>query len=243
MKASIIALLTTSFILTGCTSDETYESDVTAINLVNNELNIIWFDKNNDEEVSLSPDSALEYGQSTVEQTLYQDESYSTYSFEATDGQIADETIIKKTSFSLSHDEEYIVYAYLGHNEESQREPKLGAVFVKDEDIADNQYRVIIMHTFSSYTDPINVYIGDDIVAKGLEHVDNEDGFNFSGYIDLNIDNTQLIVTKADSLTPILEYTIEPVAGEFHTIFIAPETTDNYNAAAFVIVDQDEDED
>jgi len=236
MKASIIALLTTGFILTGCTSDETYESDVTAINLVNNELNIIWFDKNNDEEVSLSPDSALEYGQATLEQTLYQDESYSNYSFKATDGNTL-EDVIEQTSFKLSHDEEYIVYAYLDHDEESQLEPTLGAVFIKDEDIADNQYRVIIMHTFSSDTGPLNVYIGDKLVAEDLEYGDG------SEYINLNIDNTQLKITKADSITPILEYTIEPVEDEFHTIFIAPETTGQYNPAAFVVVDQDEDED
>ncbi|MBU2967812.1 DUF4397 domain-containing protein [Pseudoalteromonas sp. C2R02] len=234
MKASIIALLTTSFILTGCTSDETYESDVTAINLVNNELNIIWFDKNNDEEMSLSPDSALEYGQATIEQTLYQDESYSSYSFKATDGNTL-EDVIEKTSFSLSHDEEYVVFAYLDQNEDSQLEPTLGAVFVKDEDIADNQYRVIIMHTFSSNTGLIDVYIGDKLVAEDLEYGDG------SEYINLNIDNTQLKITKADSIAPILEYTIEPVEDEFHTIFIAPETTDNYNAAAFVVVDKDED--
>jgi len=236
MKASIIALLTTSFILTGCTSDETYESDVTAINLVNNELNIIWFDKNNDEEVSLSPDSALEYGQATIEQTLDQDETYSSYSFKATDGNTL-EDVIEKTSFSLSDDEEYIVFAYLDQNEDSQLEPTLGAVFVKDEDIADNQYRVIIMHTFSSNTGLLDVYIGDKLVAEDLEYGDGSD------YINLNIDNTQLKITKADSMSTILEHTIEPVENEFHTIFIAAETTDNYNAAAFVVVDKDADED
>jgi len=236
MKASIIALLTTSFILTGCNSDETYESDITAINLVNNELNIIWYDKNNDEEISLSPDSALEYGQATIEQTLDQDETYSTYSFKATDGNTL-ENVIEKTSFSLSDDEEYIIFAYLDQNENSQLEPTLGAVFVKDEDIADNQYRAIIMHTFSSNTGLLDVYIGDDLVAEDLEYGDG------SEYINLNIDNTQLTITKAGSIAPILEYTIEPVLNEFHTIFITPETTDNYNAAAIVVVDKDADED
>ncbi|PAJ68975.1 hypothetical protein CJF42_26225, partial [Pseudoalteromonas sp. NBT06-2] len=93
----------------------------------------------------------------TIQQTLVQDKTYSTYSFKATDGNTL-ENVIEKTSFSLSDDEEYIVFSYLDQNEDSQLEPTLGTVFVKGEDIDDNQYRVIIMHIFSSNTELLDVY-------------------------------------------------------------------------------------
>ncbi|SFD39739.1 hypothetical protein [Pseudoalteromonas denitrificans] len=232
MKASILALITTGLILTGCDNDETYNIDITAINLVNNELNVVWFDKNNDQEILLSPDSSLEYGQVTNEQTLYQDENHgSAYSFKATDGNSL-ENIIEKTNFAFTHDENYVLFAYGKENNTSEQKAALGAVFLDNEGIAQNQYRVILLHTFPSEMGMLDIYIENKLVAEDISY---SKGTN---HINSNIDNVHLKVTKADSIEPILEYTIEPTSGKFHAIFIAPKATDDNNAAAFIVIDK-----
>ncbi len=228
MKAAIIAILLISTAITGC-NNKTNEVEVKSVNLVSNDLDFMWHDPSHEDPISLTLDTALTYGQSASTMRLKQKETDGTaFSFTAVDGNSL-ENIVAKTSFNLSHDKTYLLFAYGKENNDTDQQATIGAVYLNKEDIKQDQYRFMVLHTYPAEMGKLDIYQNNSLIIKDLAYGQGSD------FVNSAINEVAITITKAGSLTPLITINLDVQAAELATVFIIPKTVDDNTAHAITI--------
>ncbi|MBQ4835612.1 hypothetical protein [Pseudoalteromonas luteoviolacea] len=218
-------------VLAGCSNDDTYTADVSAINLVNSEIDVYWqFDKERD-EMSLSNGNGMLFGDKSAEKLLIQDNTDGdVFSFYAVKGN-SKETAIESTRFRFSKHGDYVVYSYGRLDNDSAQAAQLDAVKIYDGEIATSKYRVIVVHTYVADMGKVDVYMGDQKLVEDLEYGEATE------FVDLSIDLNELIVVKAgqgaNTATPIAKIRLSPQAGDIHLAYITTTSENEGNIKSF----------
>ncbi|KID58798.1 hypothetical protein JF50_02775 [Pseudoalteromonas luteoviolacea] len=219
--------------LAGCNNDDTYTADVSAINLVNSEMDVYWEFEKGHEEVSLSDENGLLFGAKSAEKLLVQDDSDgNVFTFYAVEGN-SKEVAISSTRFRFSEHGDYVVYSYGRLDNDSAQAAQLDAVKIDDAEVAQSKYRVIVIHTYVADMGKVDVYMGDEKLAENLEYGDA------TQFMDLSVDLNELIVVKAgqgaNTDTPIAKVTLSPEAGDIHLAYITTTSENEGNIKSFKV--------
>ncbi|MBQ4810129.1 hypothetical protein A7985_06580 [Pseudoalteromonas luteoviolacea] len=220
-------------VMAGCNNDDTYTADVSAINLVNGEVDVYWQFEKGHEEMSLTDKSGLLFGEKSDEKMLVQDDSDgNVFAFYGVKGNSL-ETAIESTRFRFSEHADYVVYTFGRLDNDSAQAAQLGAVKINDDEIASSKYRVIIFHTYVADMGKIDVYVGDEKVAENLEYGDT------TNYLDLPIERNELIVVKAgqgaNTQNPIAKATLSPQAGDIQLAYITSTSENEGNIKSYKV--------
>ena len=238
MKFHVLVALAACACLTAC-NEQTYQADVRVINLANDELIVRWHDKNNDHLVDLSlNDNALGYGEISDRYSLLnQDPQGNVYTFDAQN--YLTQTLIEQTSFALADQHSYYVFAYGDPSSEGEQKAALGAIYRYNDAIADNQYRVHILHTYFPMMANLDVYLNGELIKEDLKYGSG------TGFVTATTYQTHLVIVSANespSITsPLIDTHLIPESGELQVVFVAPKTSDHaqFSAHPFVVKNAD----
>lgn len=238
MKFHVLVTLVVCACLTACT-EQTYQAHVRVINLANDELVMRWHDKNNDDVVELSlNDNALEYGQISDQYSLLNtDPQGNVYTFDAQN--YLAQTLIEQTSFAFADQHSYYVFAYGDPSSEGDQKAELGAIYRYDQDIADNQYRFHILHTYFPMMANLDVYLNGELIKEDLKYGSG------TGFVTVSTQKTHLVIVKANEspsmASTLIDTHLIPDSGELQVVFVAPKTADHaeFSALTFVVKNTD----
>ncbi|MCF2859988.1 DUF4397 domain-containing protein [Pseudoalteromonas sp. SMS1] len=218
--------------LAGC-SDDNYTADVSAINLVNNEVDVYWQFEKGSEEMSLTDKDGLLFGEKSAEKLLIQDDSDgNVFTFYGVKGNSL-ETAIASTRFRFSEHADYVVYSFGRLDNDSAQAAQLGAVKINDDAMASSKYRVIVFHTYVADMGKVDVYMGDQRIAENLEYGEA------TSYLDLPVDQNELIVVKAgqgaNTDNPIAKVTLSPQTGDIQLAYITSTSQNEGNIKSYKV--------
>ena len=216
--------------LTACSDEETYTADVMAVNLIEDEIDVIWQYEDEREEWSLTDDKGLLFGEASSEKLLVQDETdRDVFGFYAIDGNTK-EVEIDQTYYRFDEHADYLVYTYglLGNDGRDQK-ARIGAVKVIDEGLNEDKYSIIVFHTYVSDMGDVDIFIGEKKIGEAIEYGEA------TKFWDLSPDENVITVKKADRPKTIAQFTISPEAGDAHVAFVVNTPANDENILAYKV--------
>ncbi|MBE0365586.1 hypothetical protein PULV_b0192 [Pseudoalteromonas ulvae UL12] len=234
MKTQALVFMTVLTLLTGC-EEQTYQANVRAVNLANDELTVRWHDDNRSAKVALTKDgNALLYGHASDGFTFTNQAAQgNVFTFDSQT--YLAEPVVAPTSFAFTDTESYLIFTYGDPDSLGEQKAEMGAIYLYQEDISDEKYRFNVLHTYFPMMADVDVYLNGVLIEEDLSYGDG------AGFFTVSIDKTQLVVVKANypvnSPNPLLSKTLEPDSGKLQVVFIAPKESDHaeFSAEAFIV--------